>query len=125
MTNSRPLYRSASWHGGFFPQFYTAGLPGLPDDDGWILFVNASAPTPPPTPPTPPPPPPLSIGFLISRQNVLMRSVGQGFLLFWQHLFGAGVLTAPLTLLLTRKHRDAPRVLDDDARPIVLIGAPF
>ena len=55
---------------------YTDGLPGYPDDDSWVLFVNADAPTPPPTPPTPPPPPPapaLSKGFLISRQNVLMR----------------------------------------------------
>ena len=61
---------SKSWHYGYFPQLFTDGLPGEPHHSDWVLFVNASAP---PGPPVPPPPPPLPTGFLVSRQNILMR----------------------------------------------------
>ena len=55
---------SHSWASGFEPQLFTVGLPGLPDDDGWALFISPKAPPPAPEP---------TAGFLVSRQNILMR----------------------------------------------------
>jgi hypothetical protein len=60
-----------SWHGGLYPQLYTAGFASAAPNGAWTFFVNDSAV--PPSPPPPPPPPHLSSGLLISRQNVLMR----------------------------------------------------
>lgn len=57
---------SPHWHGGYFPQLYTVGMPGDRVGDDWVLFVSPEAPIPP-SPPSP------STGFLISRQNILMR----------------------------------------------------
>lgn len=63
----RSFALSHAWSGGYFPQLYTDGMPGDRVGDGWVLFVNETrgAHTPPP--------PPASDGFLISRQNILMR----------------------------------------------------
>lgn len=65
---------SSDWHGGRYPQLYTDGLSGATSNSAWTYYVNASAPPPSPSPSPPPPPPPqVTAGFLISRQNVLMR----------------------------------------------------
>jgi hypothetical protein len=64
----RSFALSHSWSDGYLPQLYTDGMPGDHVGDGWILFVNVTG-----MPPASPPPPPVSDGFLVSRQNILMR----------------------------------------------------